>query len=330
MERVLRYVLPPYELCKLGLYSYASERFFEIVRSRLKPDLLRKIEKTNSWISGSFILQCMYDCEWDGDIDIYESVTTNVDQFSKMENYMYIDCDFKESDPGFAYSQYDPNMRIVQTRKYNYNQKKYKNNSEDLYAYEIIKVLDCNTCEKQIEFTKQVFDFDICKNLLWVKDGKMRLYINCLWDIMTKSTDLKFGFHVASTLRNRVNKYTSRGIIIRNNPQANEIISEFNKPKFAVVAQLGDGGSIIAYDQRLREYERPGISFPQLPHTSSTWGSSIMEPDRWYLYREAICTCDNIAVLHAHLHRNDDYSDMRLDIDVIELQGIKYFKYIYN
>ena len=295
MEYILYNMLSPAELCKCGLYAQANKKFFEIVRSRVNPDLLLKIEEIGAFISGSFILQCFYDVIWQrSDIDIYEFVNTTDHVFSELENYMYHDCGYTESRLGFNYSEFDPEMRIVQTCKYIGSN------------YEIVTVLNCD----KYDFVKRVFDIDICKNILYVHDGKLRLYMYSLYDIMFKTSTVTFKRNQTSTL-DRIQKYNARNITLIIKPAHVE-------PVFTVQLMIPPpiGYTYCSTDDRLAAYSPPSISFRR-----ELWYARRIAIDGVYSLPD-VCRCHVSIKPHVHLRRNSDYNIMREIMDTILLEGV--------
>jgi hypothetical protein len=310
---VLKMIFTPCALYKLGFHKIALDKLDEIVRDRTNPELLKEIERTNSWISGSFILQCIYDCVWkDSDLDIYEPVTYKEDtSFSDMENYAHAHYVYKPDSRGFSYSEYDPKMRIVQTRKYR---------GENGTAIDIVKVYECNTADDRLRFTKEVFDFDICKNMIWFENGRMCIYIHNWNDIVTKSTDLNFGSgaHIPDTMK-RAGKYTERGITMRNNTRAGDVMSDSHKPKFTVDAwreHINNFCALEVYvcrDDRLKKYNSPGMSFRNSKYVF--WNNCR---NHCFFDVDNLCRCNVIPKqVHMHLCVQSDHNGMREDEDII-------------
>ena len=114
----------------------------------------------------------------------------------------------------------------------------------------------------------------------------------------------------------RVKKYTDRGIIIRNNPAADAILSVQKIPKFITKYSTDGNGYNYSTDQRLSIYHCPGSSFSQYDNYTYPW-TVQHNTNHWYFGE--ICYCNDVNISHIHFNRNSDYSIMREDTDIIGL-----------
>lgn len=230
--------------------EFPDHPVFVNLRKRIPRDVLATIASCDSRISGSVILQAYYGVDWNSDIDIYECVTRKYAQdagagkFSNLENifhkrlgYATVEC------AGFDYSDYDPYLRIAQTRSY--GELKEGAPKEELWRlardnykniYQVIGVVDCESEEQFRNFLDTVFDFPICKNYIQfagrgdgtansdnpsptvdhdlygqLVDTSMTLWMHSPEDIKRRKTKLQFGIRPCETME-RVEKYRSRGI----------------------------------------------------------------------------------------------------------------------
>jgi len=69
-------------------------------------------------------------------------------------------------------------------------------------------LVDCHKNE-MINFIKDEYDFDICKNVFWL-DDQHQLYIHALYDIINKQTTFKYTTKI-ETSEKRKEKYEQRG-----------------------------------------------------------------------------------------------------------------------
>jgi len=116
--------------------------------------------------------------------------------------------------------------------RYKHDQSNGKLNIEYVRNYEtetnsiqIIQAKVENDHNKMNEFIHDTFDFDICKNIYYINNGKEYLNILKLNDILNKISEFKIGYRVGSSIQ-RYEKYTKRGFNIINNMTYDEIANK--------------------------------------------------------------------------------------------------------
>jgi len=211
---------------------------------------------TNSVISGSFILQCLYNKKWQGDIDIYTPLLSNDKIYPFKNNYrskycttilntfiLQLENTLITDISGDHYQNDNDNYKIKMIYYIDILDHfivKFKNDIKinrdifynTLYHYEenigFIKEQICvNNCIYNMtkiqtilidvdknnisHFINNLFDFDICKNMFYYKNGKPCLYIYNLTDVINKQTQYKFTVNEEQSIL-RKDKYENRGI----------------------------------------------------------------------------------------------------------------------
>jgi hypothetical protein len=182
------------------------------------------LKDKNAYISGSFIVQCILDENYDSDIDIY------IPQ-SKMDLHDDIDEFFKDccviSDIQHYNLENEPDLTKI-CRVVTYNFKKSiildEDEEEDILPLCHHQYDDIIKNHKDIQFIyvdtddipnyiKETFDFDICKN--YYKDNNV--FITNLYDILNKKLTFNMGpeQNVNKSI-DRSFKYKERGFTIFN------------------------------------------------------------------------------------------------------------------
>lgn len=194
--------------------------------------LMEIIKYFNCVISGSFILQVIYDQWWDGDIDIYLSKKYFGDIIKIFETI----------NTGLDYK-----IDILENKNLSYGGNtcakissianiRYSNNvklqfialdiGEDNDKYdEIIKI------RNNISNT---FDLDICKNAIYFDDGKLCCNLMYPTNVITKTSNFPLFFPLNKTI-GRVSKYVGRGIQLYDKYNINDYITFYmykKKQKF--------------------------------------------------------------------------------------------------
>jgi hypothetical protein len=190
--------------------DYPGHSVFVNLRKRICKKVLDEIARLGARISGSIILQAHYSVNWNSDVDIYECVpidyakTARSGKFSPLEDFFYNNGGITEDTAQYDYSEYDPWLRIAQTRSYRL---------EDV-LYQVIGVAECESEDQFRGFLQTVFDFPICKNYVqFDENGLMTLWMEAPDDVTSRKTTLQFGIRPCETLE-RVKKYRERGITI--------------------------------------------------------------------------------------------------------------------
>lgn len=195
-----------------------------------KYDAFNKIlDDTKAVISGSFIIQCILGEYWeDSDIDIYfptinnkKYLTNYNNPYYELEKFLYetVKFDAGESHPAISRYKLDLSngkLNIEYVRNY-----ETTNNIQ----VQVIQVQVENDYNKMNEFINDTFDFDICKNVYYINDGKEHLNILKLNDILNKVTEFKIGYRAGSSIQ-RYKKYTKRRFNITNNMTYKEIANK--------------------------------------------------------------------------------------------------------
>jgi hypothetical protein len=166
-------------------------------------------EDTKNVISGSFITQCILGEKWkDSDIDIYTSIKGNEIEkdgftYNKTEDFIYGVMKYKDvghtARSGYSHNLDTDNVKIVDVRDYEIDDSKVQ----------IIKVNVGKGYDEMKEFIYDTFDFDFCKNIYSIKDGKECVTIYNIDEIISKDVEFKVGFRLGSSIE-RCLKYKKR------------------------------------------------------------------------------------------------------------------------
>jgi hypothetical protein len=183
------------------------------------------LDKTKAVISGSFIIQCILGEYWeDSDIDIYFP-TINNNKYNIHSTYYYYELEkFLYETVKLKMSMSYPAMSRYKSDQSNgkLNIKYVRNYETATNSIQIIQAEIENDHIKMKEFIYDTFDFDICKNVYYINNGKEHLNILKLNDVLNKITEFKIGYRLGSSLQ-RYEKYTKRGFNIINNMTYDEI-----------------------------------------------------------------------------------------------------------
>ncbi len=196
--------------------NFPDHPVFVNLRRRIPRNVLAEISKMEVRISGSIILQAFYNVDWNSDIDLYECVpldyakSAQAGKFSPLEDFFYNNGGITEDTAQYDYSEYDPWLRIAQTRTYRLGDS----------LYQIIGVAECELEDQFRGFLQTVFDFPICKNYIqFDQAGFMTLWMAAPEDVKLRQTNLQFGIRPCETLL-RVKKYRERGIKVLDDGSA--------------------------------------------------------------------------------------------------------------
>ena len=188
------------------------------------------LNKTGAVITGSFILQCILGVYWESDIDICFPILDN-QMFkndisghfvSELEQFLYETCQFKLGDSS-SVLRYMPDKKglIKHVRTY----------ITDSYDIDVIQM---NTSSKHIiNKIIQSSDFDICKNVFYIKDNKPHIHIFKLLDIFQQKTTFKFTNRLDTSVK-RCNKYKKRGFIFDNTYTADYLLSKIDRDVYSM------------------------------------------------------------------------------------------------
>ena len=162
-----------------------NKRLHDIFEDRTE-QFKQIIEETGAIISGSFVLQCILNEKWKGDIDIYTSINKN---------------DYKNSDnkfvDNFSYTILDIFLAEIMDRNINvsgyWNTLHHKvkcvrtfENSKKVKIHVI--QLDIENYNELYDLIKYNYDYDIYKNIYYIEDLKDNISIYALNKILTKET----------------------------------------------------------------------------------------------------------------------------------------------
>jgi len=168
-------------------------------------DFIMKIEKHKIRISGSFIIQCALDEYWQySDIDLYTYATIPINFFNwATGRYLYHRVKYNEL----------PNIKNI----INFNKRvpgiTVSNNSRTHELQMII--LERSAKNPTISsYINNTYDFNICKNIYKIKNGKHQLKINNLSSIMNKEIQIDIN-NMGKNTATRCKKYMARGFEIR-------------------------------------------------------------------------------------------------------------------
>lgn len=206
-------------------------------------NFINLLEKMGGIISGSFVLQTIFNEHYDdSDIDIYiplknnsRNLTKNGITCTKMENFIYGICsgycgsEFKDyPDPRDNCPSLIRFVRDYTITSHNGSIVKYEEtlkitNRKNIYqnihslvelnymTHNKIQIIlvDCDKSE-MINFINKESDFSICKNAIYYKDTIPHYYHNDINGIITKTTKFSYSYNKLLSLK-RKEKYENRG-----------------------------------------------------------------------------------------------------------------------
>lgn len=205
-------------------------------------DVIKLLDEHQAVISGSFIIQCILNENWNTDIDIYVPAseskdvgyTTTITMFEMLLSKLVIYENFYNA------SQYgnDVTNKIIWIREYSFSKTKTSFSNplqwigigHDSYLRDKekpkIQTIDVSIeADDMYELIKNSFDFDICKNVYGVRNGKQYVNIYSLKEILSKTTKLKFCDNPGSSM-NRYEKYKKRGFKFQNDQDKKSIYED--------------------------------------------------------------------------------------------------------
>lgn len=216
---------------KQNVIDEINNRLLCIFGSKIN-EFKNMLQRTGSFISGSFIIQCLLDEHWtNSDIDIYVPMLNNEVYYpsnmymkTDADNFMYYDMKFDGYYNGVELGEYrDKGVKINDCLKYirNYNNKQYK-----------IQIIGLNISKSLSEikqFVNETFDFPICKNIYY-HDMKECLVLNNVYQIMNKETVFQTGKIMSLTIK-RYHKYKHHGFVFTNkdNLTYHDIITKYDR-----------------------------------------------------------------------------------------------------
>lgn len=170
----------------------------------------KELERIGGVISGSFIIQSILGEEWQTDIDIFlfekrlKYIKGPTRKIADFDDFLYHTLDHKSVNYDGNHWYEDGREKIISVRNY-----QLKNN---LTIQTVIIESDYNTLD---QFVYRYADFDICRNVYGIKNGKEYIKICNLNQIVERTTEFKLGMKLSCTLR-RYDKYKTRGFIFIN------------------------------------------------------------------------------------------------------------------
>lgn len=252
--------------CKICNILIPTKDFNLIVQEKLERYLgdaayvfLQNLWNTNHYISGSFILKCLYGEDskiWDGDIDIY----TFSDSPKIVSDYL----DFKTKgefinklyDLSFMTEPYEMVKQTIIAYGYNFTGTVHRRFEWKGLGIDLIMVVNkertayCKNCSLDLarkesysnifDFVETTFDIDVCKILydgkkLYIKNkgdlldrrtnAYSRLLEHTIVDILPRSTN---EMCLLDKMLSRVEKYEGRGFIVEKKYDVNQILKDIN------------------------------------------------------------------------------------------------------
>lgn len=243
--------------CKIFNTYLPKKDINQIIRLNLEEYLGDKVDKflellheTNHYISGSFVLKCLYSENWNNDIDIYtfsDDLETNESYASFATWGKFIDGLFNLL-PGFQNTECANRYEFlgIISREFSYGRFIIDHIIVINDSYEIKACQKCLFNYKQkreyksiFNFVEKTFDIDICKVLY---DGK-KLYLKKKNDLIERSTRaydklleynrIQFWLEGAPSeldlldkMLSRIEKYEQRGFIIEKTYNVDQILAE--------------------------------------------------------------------------------------------------------
>ena len=216
------------ELFKRKIMNTINIRLSDFLGKNLK-EFKNEMKTTGSFISGSFILQCILNETWNNsDIDVYTPIEDNTDVrkgdhskehqpsgFTTLEYFLYMTLEHKNYES--AGQTYDPLFRMDKIsieRVLEYEKKEAPNKQ----ILQVIEIWTKNNITELKEFVNS-FDFDICKNFYYIdNENNENLYICNLSNIFNRITEFKYKesiFGLNSSIK-RMKKYQDRGFKFSN------------------------------------------------------------------------------------------------------------------
>lgn len=170
------------------------------------------LKETESFISGSFIIQCILDEWWDdSDIDLFtkyydnfELVVDDDENILKTHNKIKIDTFLYHKSDHFGYCEH-PNSIYKGSNVTNYKIQ------DKEYQVQLIKI-KMNGSMKS--FINKDFDFDICKNSYYINDRE-RVSVYGIHNLCLKKTEFRSTTHLNNSI-GRYHKYKRRGFEFTN------------------------------------------------------------------------------------------------------------------
>lgn len=202
---------------KQNVIDEINNRLLGIFGTKLN-DFKSLLQRTGSFISGSFIIQCLLDEYWtNSDIDIYVPMLDNEVYYpsnmymkTDVDNFMYYDMGFDGIYDGFELGAYrDKGTKINDCLKYVRNYITNKN-----YKIQIIGLNIDKSLSEMKQFVNETFDFPICKNIYY-NDVKEYIVLNNVYHMVNKETVFQTGKIMSLTIK-RYYKYKRNGFVFTN------------------------------------------------------------------------------------------------------------------
>lgn len=162
---------------------------------------IKHMTQNNAVISGSFIIQCILGKYYEGsDIDVYSFLDTTKKTF-----FDIIDKEELTATQHMVFAEYDELPNIGEILNIHLKNGFYLQN---------IQLHNISSFGELKEFIIKDFDFNICKNLFTIINGKPKLYIHNLTRILNK-TEVISTLQIDEKTKIRIEKYILRGFTFK-------------------------------------------------------------------------------------------------------------------
>ncbi len=166
--------------------------------------LLNYMEKNKISISGSFILQCILNEFWaDSDIDMYTYENAN------LAKNVFMDCGYEVS----AFTTENDYAMLNEIRTIG---------NFDILGKPTIQLILLDNDKNIFTYVNTSYDFNVCKNIFYVENGKNMLHIQHIHNIMKKQISCNF-LGTSCKLSARKLKYEGRGFTFKDNVLGNYV-----------------------------------------------------------------------------------------------------------
>jgi len=237
------------------------DNWFKLYFKTKYPEFVKQMWKNKAIISGSFILQCIWNETWEeSDIDIFIPIqnvqlkNTNSQNgrtpITLLEEFLYTDHSncytYNASRYGSAFSRKD--LDVIRNYKRGQSKKRKSTFGDSLklnpctnsVIFQTILVKTSPTISKITEFMYKNFDFNICKNVFYYdENGKAHIQLSNKYQIMTHQTEFNAKISCDETFYKRIfidlkryNKYNHNGVkFIPNNKFKNNFFDVVKKKR---------------------------------------------------------------------------------------------------
>ncbi len=166
--------------------------------------LLKYMEKNKISISGSFILQCILNEFWEGsDIDMYTY------KYLSLNKNVFIDSGYEVS--AFTTEKDYIMLGDISTI-----------GNFEIKDKPVLQLILLDNDKNIFTYINTSYDFNVCKNIFYIENGKYMLNMQHMHDIMNKQISCNF-LGTSCKLSTRKLKYEERGFTFKNNVLGNYI-----------------------------------------------------------------------------------------------------------